>query len=144
MLENDERTLIVDEARGQRLTAFDIEQEGALANRRVYVSMDDRPIGGASIDAEGGVWLGTPFNHEFVRLSPTNEVTDVIPVAPGHWAVGCEHGGPDGRTLFLMVVETTLEKHALVTSNEQDALSEARGRIETIEVPVPGSRWSHV
>jgi len=82
------------------------------------------------------------MHHQFVRISRDNEVLDTIPVDGTQWAVGCEHGGPDGRTLFLIVVDTTLENQGLLTDSERDGLSIAKGRIETVRVPVPGADWA--
>ena len=53
----DGRTLIVGETIGNRLTAFDIQQDGSLGNRRVWWQLPPS-VGpdGICLDAEGGVW----------------------------------------------------------------------------------------
>jgi sugar lactone lactonase YvrE len=140
-LSPDETTLVVDEARGQRLSAFNVEPDGTLSGRRVYVSLEGRPIGGLSVDAQGAVWVGSSMHHEFLRIEPGGEVTDRIGLDGTLWAVGCEHGGPDGRTLFLVVVDTTLENQGLVASRRDDSLSIAKGRVEVARVDVPGVGW---
>ena len=45
--------LIVAETRGRRLTAFDVEDDGSLANRRVWAELD-MPPDGICLDSEGG------------------------------------------------------------------------------------------
>jgi sugar lactone lactonase YvrE len=140
-LSPDGTTLIVDEARGQRLSAFDVAGDGSLGGRRLYADLDGRPIGGVSVDAEGGVWVGTPMHGEYLRLAADGTVTDVVAVEPGCWAVSCEHGGDDGRTLFMAVVRTTLENQGLVASTRDGSRSTAEGRIEVRRVDVPGAGW---
>ncbi len=52
----DNRTLIISESFAARLTAFDIDADGGLSNRRVFAE----GIGpdGICPDAEGAVWTG--------------------------------------------------------------------------------------
>jgi sugar lactone lactonase YvrE len=52
----DNSTLIVAESYTKRLTAFDIEASGSLANRRVWADLGDGVPDGICIDAEGAVW----------------------------------------------------------------------------------------
>ena len=49
----DNRTLVVAESWANRLTAFDIEADGSLANRRVWAPV---MADGIVLDAEGAVW----------------------------------------------------------------------------------------
>jgi sugar lactone lactonase YvrE len=57
----DGNTMIVAETMGHRLTAFDVQPDGALANRRVYAQLpDDVNPDGIALDAEGAVWLANP------------------------------------------------------------------------------------
>ena len=41
-------------------------------------------------------------------------------------------GGPDRRTLYLVINDTTLERLAA---------NDSKGRIETVRVDVPGAGW---
>src|SRR5579863_2626881 len=52
----DGKTLIVAETYGARLTAFDIQLDGALANRRVFAAVEGMRPDGICLDAEGAVW----------------------------------------------------------------------------------------
>ena len=57
----DGKTLIVGETMGHRLTAFDVQADGSLANRRVYAQLpEDVSPDGIALDAEGAVWLANP------------------------------------------------------------------------------------
>ena len=52
----DDSTLIVADSYGNRLTAFDIEADGGLSNRRVWADTGEDHPDGICIDAEGAVW----------------------------------------------------------------------------------------
>lgn len=55
----DGKTLIVGEVLAGRLTAFDIVEDGKLANRHVWANVGTL-LGGISLDAEGCVWVSVP------------------------------------------------------------------------------------
>ena len=57
----DGRTLIVGETLGHRLTAFDIQEDGSLSNRRVWGKLPSS-VGpdGICLDAEGAVCAPVP------------------------------------------------------------------------------------
>lgn len=132
----DGKTLIVAESHAARLTAFSIEPDGSLLSRRVWAQFEDwgdygehegqLTPDGMCLDAEGAVWVASPNTREVIRISEGAEITqrirlDSIPLA-------CMFGGLDRRTLFITSTESL---------NPGD--SEARGRIETIQVDVPGA-----
>jgi sugar lactone lactonase YvrE len=52
----DNRMLIVAESYANRLTAFDIDVDGNLSNRRVWVALEGFAPDGICLDAEGAVW----------------------------------------------------------------------------------------
>lgn len=52
----DNTTLILAESYGHRLTAFDIEPDGSLSNRRVWADLGDGYPDGICLDAENAVW----------------------------------------------------------------------------------------
>jgi sugar lactone lactonase YvrE len=124
----DERTLIVSETRGQRLLAYPIEADG-LGPVRVFANLgDEHHPDGLCVDAEGGVWVGCYDAGVFLRVLDGGEITDRVPV-DGGWAVAPALGGADGRTLYLVVNDTTHEAHAR---------GESKGRIVQTRVEVPG------
>jgi len=143
-ISGDGRTLVVAEsfsAPRARLTAFDIEDGGGLTNQRVFAefgSPDIESVDGIGIDSEGAVWAGFPWIGEFRRVLEGGEVTDVIRIEPdttaypdgGTFAVDAVLGGPDLRTLYLLISDTNPER--LVAGFQ------AEGRIEAIEVDVAG------
>jgi sugar lactone lactonase YvrE len=97
----DGRTLIVAESMGRRLTAFDIDDNNNLGNRRTYAPTVNFAPDGIALDADGAVWASFPLGHEFQRILPGGEITDRIPVGD-RMAIACALGGDDRRTLFLL------------------------------------------
>lgn len=125
----DGKTLIVAETFGKRLTAFSIADDGSLTDRRVFAQFPEETPDGICLDAEGAVWVSSFESGEFVRVKDGGAITDRIPV-PGKRAVACALGGPGRQTLFLLTAETTLEELAQ---------GKSIGRVETVQVEVPGA-----
>jgi sugar lactone lactonase YvrE len=74
----DNSTLILAESYANKLTAFDV-------------------------DADGAVWYGDVPNKRCVRVREGGEVLQTIDLDRG--CIACMLGGPDRRTLFLMATE---------------------------------------
>ncbi|MDA8140575.1 MAG: SMP-30/gluconolactonase/LRE family protein [Desulfobacteraceae bacterium] len=131
----DEKTFIVGETYAARLTAFDIEADGSLSNRRIWAVFDDLGIvtdrsklvhrilpDGICLDAEGAIWVASPGRSaEVLRVFEGGRIADRIKVETFPYA--CMLGGPDGKTLFILTSD--LARDGLV------------GRIETIRVEAP-------
>ncbi|MBW1849769.1 MAG: SMP-30/gluconolactonase/LRE family protein [Deltaproteobacteria bacterium] len=77
----DGKTLIVGETYGSRLTAFDIEPDGSLSNRRVWAALENAVPDGICLDAESAIWVASPTSAEALRVKQGGEVTDRIKVA---------------------------------------------------------------
>ena len=99
----DDSTLIVAESYGRRLTAFDIDADGSLSNRRVWANLGDGVPDGICLDAEGAAWYADVPNQRCVRVREGDEVLDTIALDRGCFA--CMLGGEDGRTLFMVARE---------------------------------------
>ncbi len=124
----DGRTLIIGESFGARLTAFDVEPDGALTNRRLWAQMPSGVPDGICLDAEGAVWCASPISSEVVRVGEGGTLLDRVPVEKQAFA--CMLGGPDRRTLF--VCTATSGDPAIAVANRD-------GRIEAVDVDVPGA-----
>lgn len=101
----DDRTLIVAESYGRRLTAFDIEADGELSNRRLWAGLGEGTPDGICTDVEGAVWYADVPNRRCVRVREGGEVLDTIELDRGCFA--CALGGDDGRTLFIVARQWT-------------------------------------
>lgn len=122
----DGRTLIVGETMGFVLTAFDIQGDGSLANRRVWAPLGGRPADGICLDADGQVWVANPLANEVFRVREGGEVTEVVETSQPCFA--CMLGGDDGRTLFAITAESSVE---------EIASAQRTGKIETYRAPSP-------
>ncbi|MCY0853461.1 SMP-30/gluconolactonase/LRE family protein [Cupriavidus sp. D39] len=122
----DGKTLIVAETWLGRLTAFDIDSQGELGNRRLYANLGAREPDGICADAAGAIWVACFNTGEFLRVLDGGAVTDIIEF-DGR-AISCTLGGADGRQLFCSVYRGTY-----------DELSERKrkGAILTVNVDVP-------
>src|SRR5262252_1349895 len=99
----DNATLIVAESYGKKLTAFDIEEDGGLANRRAWADLGDGVPDGICLDADNAVWYGDVPNKRCVRVREGGAVLQTIELDRGCFA--CALGGTNDRTLFLVVAE---------------------------------------
>jgi sugar lactone lactonase YvrE len=126
----DNATLIVAESYGQKLTAFDIAADGTLSNRRTWAEVDDHPDG-ICLDVEGAVWYGDVGNARCVRVREGGEVLQVIELDRGCFA--CILGGPDRRTLYLVVNQWS--------GAENMADGPPMGQVLSCEAPAPGIGW---
>jgi sugar lactone lactonase YvrE len=97
----DGKTLVVGESMGHRLTAFDIQSDGSLSNRRLWAELGEKTVpDGIALDAEGAIWVASPMTFELLRVREGGAVAerikfDTMPVA-------CALGGPGRRTLFAL------------------------------------------
>jgi sugar lactone lactonase YvrE len=128
----DGSTLIIAESYGNRLTAFDIEADGGLSNRRVWADLGDGVPDGICIDAEGAVWYADVPNKRCVRVREGGEVLQTIDVDRGCFA--CALGGEDGRTLFIIATRWR------GVGNSQDG--SRNSQVLTVRAPAPGATWS--
>lgn len=124
------RRLILAETFGQRLTGFDIADDGTLHNPRLFAGLGDINPDGLCLDQEGGVWVASANQPWFVRVLEGGEVTHRVHL-PGRQAVACQLGGPQGRTLFCLTVDKDFEDAA------GQSLT-ARIDIVTTETPAQG------
>ncbi|MFX1522766.1 MAG: SMP-30/gluconolactonase/LRE family protein [Promethearchaeota archaeon] len=117
----DDKTLIVAETFGSRLTAFDIKDDGLLENRRIWANMQGTIPDGICLDAEGGIWFASPGRSKVFRVLEGGKITHEVQVSTQAYA--CMLGGPDRSTLF-------------VTTSTSDRSS---GQIEIVGVENPGA-----
>jgi sugar lactone lactonase YvrE len=124
----DGRTLIVGESFGARFTAFDLQPDGSLTNRREWATCEHGIPDGCCLDAEGAIWYASPVSDECVRIAEGGRVLDRVAVT--NHAYACMLGGPDRRTLFIA---TSASDHPEHSRNPRT------GAIEITTVDVPGA-----
>jgi len=137
----DDRTLLVDETFGNRITAFDIAEDGTLGNRRTWAELGPVPTervladvlpqlvvapDGCCLDAEGALWVADAHRGRVLRVLEGGTVDRTID--PGSGVFACMLGGPDGRTLYL----------CSAPDFQEEARKNAReGRLLALDVDVP-------
>jgi sugar lactone lactonase YvrE len=124
----DDRTLIVAETWGHCLTAFDIESDGSLKNRRTWANLKDVYPDGICLDGEGAIWVAAPYPAEVMRVQEGGNITHRLNVTTKPYA--CMLGGPERRTLFVCTAGS---------SNPDEVLANPNGKIEIVEVEIPGA-----
>jgi sugar lactone lactonase YvrE len=140
----EDNVLLVDETFGNRVSAFDIADDGSLTNRRVFAQFGAPPTSrviaealpqlvvapdGCGLDASGALWIADAVHARVVRVSSAGEIVDEI--SPGTGVFACMLGGPDGRTLYLCAAPD-FDEHA------RSAAREARLLATTVDVPHAG------
>ena len=124
----DNSTLIVAESWARRLTAFDIEKDGSLSNRRVWAPVNGD---GICLDAEGAIWCSgvAGSQPECLRVREGGEVLNRIVLDAACFA--CMLGGEDGKTLFLMTAEWR------GTEKMGELFQSQTGQVQSLAVLVP-------
>jgi sugar lactone lactonase YvrE len=126
----DDSTLIVAESHASRLTAYDIQPDGDLANRRVWATLENAAPDGICIDAEGAVWYADVPNRACVRVREGGEVLQTVRLDRGGFACALSDG--DQPTLYVTAADF---------SNPAAMMSGARtGRLFAVDVPVGAAR----
>ena len=124
----DGKTLIVAETFGNRLTAFDINSDGSLSNRRIWAALEGIFPDGICLDAAGAIWVAAPHPGEVMRVLEGGNISDRVTVSTRPYA--CMLGGVDRCTLFICTAGSAIPDEVRVMPG---------GKIETIEVEVPGA-----
>jgi sugar lactone lactonase YvrE len=129
----DNRTLIIAESHGKKLTAFDIAADGSLSNRRIWADLVTGVPDGICIDTDNAVWYADVPNKRCVRVGEGGDVLQTVNVDRGCFA--CMLGGPDKKTLYIVATEWRgMEKSAEVARART-------GQVLTVEAPAPGAGW---
>ncbi len=90
----DGKTLFVADIRAKKTYAFDIETDGALANKRLHCEMGSD---GMTLDTEGNLYVTGNGVLVFDKDGKQIEHIDV----PESWTANVSFGGKDHQTLFI-------------------------------------------
>jgi sugar lactone lactonase YvrE len=128
----DNKTLIVAESFAARLTAFDIAEDGTLANRRVWA--DGVGPDGICLDAEGCIWASSgSMTNDCARIREGGQILERIEL--GRSCFAAMLGGPDRRTLFMLTAEWRS------TEQVEDVIKARTGQILVVDAPASGVGW---
>jgi gluconolactonase len=96
VLSPDEKTLYV--TNGATLAAFDVQPDGSLTNQREFVRFTAGGGDGATIDAQGRLYVTTGAGVEVIGRDGTH--LGVIPTPRP--VISCAFGGKDKKRLFIL------------------------------------------
>jgi sugar lactone lactonase YvrE len=128
----DNSTLIVADSYRHSLVAFDIDDAGALSNRRIWADLGDGTPDGICVDAQNAVWYADVPNRSCVRVAEGGAVLRTVELDRGGFA--CALGGPDGTTLFVVAAEWQGMTAA-------EPVRPGSGQVLAVPVEVPGAGW---
>lgn len=124
----DGSALIVAETFGRRLSSFRVSPDGDLTDHFTWADLGAATPDGICLDAEGSLWVASPLTRELLRVRQGGEVADRANTFGAPYA--CMLGGPDRRILYICTAET---------HDPAEALRSPGGRIEVVDVAVPGA-----
>jgi len=128
----DNRTLIIGESMAGKLTAFEIEADGSLSNRRTWA--DGIGADGICLDADGSIWAQSgPMETACVRVREGGEVLDRVELDRSPFA--CMLGGPDGQTLFILAAEWRGFEQV------EEAIADRTGQVLVADAAAPRAGW---
>jgi sugar lactone lactonase YvrE len=128
----DNATLIVAESYRHRLTAFDIDADGLLSNRRVWADLGSHSPDGICLDRDGAAWYADVGDCCCVRVAEGGEVLNRVQLDRGAFA--CMLGGPKGSTLFVAAA------HWPGPQRLQD-YTDWDGMVVSVRAPAPSVGW---
>ena len=108
-LSRDEKTLYVNNTRGEYMLAFDIQPDGKLANKRNFaqyqgVTKNDTGVtsgaDGIAVDNDGRVYVAINSTGGVQVFSPEGKYLGTIPTSLG--AQNIAFAGADKKTLYIV------------------------------------------
>lgn len=95
----DNKTLIVAETFAQQITAFDIDADHGLSNKRLWCKLPEGSVpDGICLDAQQGIWSASPSSNKCIRQIEGGEVTHQIDTDRGAFACMLD----DYRNLYIL------------------------------------------
>ncbi len=136
----DGSTLVVAESIAGRLTAFEIQPDGSLANRRVWA--EGLAPDGICMDAEGAIWCGAADVRSrtgneadpegaAVRVREGGQILDRIDLDRPAFSLAL--GGPRGRTLGIV------GQHWRGFDQIETLIADRTGQVLCIDVDTPAA-----
>ncbi|MES9826140.1 MAG: gluconokinase, GntK/IdnK-type [Candidatus Thiodiazotropha endolucinida] len=122
-LSPDGATLLVAETFASRITAFDMQTDGRLSNRRVWAELGNADPDGICLNNDGLLWIAAPNQSRLLLVREGGEI--VRSVKPLGSPYACMLGGNDGDRLFIASSET---------DDPASAKHQKSGRIEVLRV----------
>jgi sugar lactone lactonase YvrE len=126
----DGTTLIVAETLAGCLTAFTIQADKSLTDRRVWAAVPGVAPDGICLNEKNQVWVANAIGPEVVLVEEGGNIVERVATSQPCYA--CMLGGRYGNTLFALTAARSEERHAS---------AEATGKIETVQVGAARAGW---
>lgn len=127
LISPDGTTLFVNETLAYRVSAFTIDADGTLRDRRVWAQLEFVATDGSCLDADGQIWVANAIAPQCLRVKEGGEVTGVVNTTQNAFA--CMLGGEDRHTLYVMTAPT---------SSRFEIADVRLAKIESVRVDVAG------
>jgi D-xylonolactonase len=126
----DGKTLYHTDTLQKRIYAFDLGADGSLANKRLFVTVEDGAgyPDGPVVDAEGCLWTGLFGGWAARRYAPDGQLLQSVlfPVAN---ITKLAFGGPDLTTVYATTARKGLDAAALATQPLAGGLFQFQARV---------------
>lgn len=126
----DGKTLIVAETLAGCLTAFTIQADKSLTDRRIWAPLPGVAPDGICLNENNQVWVANAIGPEVLRVAEGGEILEQVATSQPCYA--CMLGGQDGKTLFAITA---------ASSDGEQASVEKTGKIETVQVQSARAGW---
>ncbi len=127
----DGRTFYHTDTLEKTIYAFDLDEQGALSNKRVLVRIEGEGYpDGTAVDADGALWVGLFAGGRIERYAASGDLLDSV-IMPCSNITKVAFGGADLRTVFV----TTARKGL---SDEELSRQPLAGGIFSFRVASPG------
>ncbi len=126
----DGTTLIVAETLASCLTAFTINADKSLTQRRVWAALPGVAPDGICLDENKQIWVANAIGPEVVLVAEGGDIVERVTTSQPCYA--CMLGGRDGKTLFALTASGADGQHASAAPT---------GKIETVRVKAARAGW---
>lgn len=130
----DNATLIVAESYRNRLTAFAINADGTLGERRVWAELGSGVPDGICIDADSAVWFADVPNQWCRRVREGGDVLDTVQLDRGGFAC-ILGGGPGEPRLYIVAAHWPGGERFMDPTHVWD------GQALSVPAPAPAAGW---
>ncbi len=132
VITDDEKSLVVGETLGCRYSAFDINDDGTLSNRRVFAQLGPSPTLGAftevlpqitvapdgcGMDSDGNIWMADALGNRLLHIAEGGEILEEVKAPEGLGFFACMLGGSDGKTLLACAAPDFLEANRILSND---------------------------
>ncbi len=124
----DGQRLLVAETFAHGVSEFHLDRRGRMASRRRWADLGEATPDGICLDQEEALWVASPGTRELIRVKQGGDILARCTTKGTPYA--CMLGGQERRSLYVCTSET---------DDPEQAARLKTGRIEHVEVEVPGA-----